>query len=250
MAKQEFDLKLISRLKSLAERNEYKDYLNTLNNALRKVKIKENGEKMLFAPNHLRPDIFIDVSDRNVFVSNKKSFFLRKGVIDRLNKAQEILPKGHHLLLCDLFRTEKDVWKLYRAYSAELKQRENFLSKEEIDIKIRNILAMPDDPAPPGHMTGGAVDVVLADSNKKRIPLKIDYKKLPREKQMFTFCQELPTRIKKKRMILYEAMIAVGFNNYLREYWHYSYGDAYWAVKRKIKIAVYGIPKENFFEKI
>jgi D-alanyl-D-alanine dipeptidase len=46
-------------------------------------------------------------------------------------------------------------------------------------------------------------------------------------------------------MILYNAMIKVGFSNISREYWHYSYGDGNWASKRKKKIAIYGIPKIN-----
>lgn len=33
--------------------------------------------------------------------------------------------------------------------------------------------------------------------------------------------------------------------SYSREYWHYSYGDAYWAVRRKNKVAIYGIPQEK-----
>ena len=49
--------------------------------------------------------------------------------------------------------------------------------------------------------------------------------------------------IKNNRKVLVEAMASAGFRNYAREYWHYSYGDAYWAVRRKEKVAIYGIPK-------
>jgi D-alanyl-D-alanine dipeptidase len=44
-------------------------------------------------------------------------------------------------------------------------------------------------------------------------------------------------------MILYKVMIKAGFSNFFREYWHYSYGDGYWAMKRKKKISIYNIPK-------
>jgi D-alanyl-D-alanine dipeptidase len=46
-------------------------------------------------------------------------------------------------------------------------------------------------------------------------------------------------------MILYKALTRVGFSNFFKEYWHYSYGDGYWALKHMKKISFYGIPKIN-----
>ena len=65
---------------------------------------------------------------------------------------------------------------------------------------------------------------------------------MPRKLQAPTFCDGLPDELVQRRRLLYGALTAQGFHNYSREYWHYSYGDAYWAVRRKDKTAIYGIP--------
>ena len=247
----ELDIKLINRLKKLGEENKYKEYLDLLNENLEKVEIRESGEKLLYLPKHLSEKIFLSFSDSDYTkAQNKKRLFLRKAVIDKLNWAQKLLPKGFHLLVNDAFRTEEMVLRLYKKYFKKGKEQNPKMSEKEIDIWLRNLLAMPDDPVPPGHMTGGAVDVVLADSKGKKISLIADYNIIPKEEQKFTFCPAMPNSIKKRRKILYDALKRVGFNNYFREYWHYSYGDPYWAVRRKNKTAIYGIPKKELFEKI
>jgi D-alanyl-D-alanine dipeptidase len=109
-----------------------------------------------------------------------------------------------------------------------LKLKRSDLTDREIDIEVRNKIAMPDDLVPPGHMTGGAVDVVLGDDNGNFIPTRIigtDFINDPNHQ--YTFCKNLPKEMYRNRMILYKVMIKAGFSNFFREYWHYSYGDGY-----------------------
>lgn len=243
----EWDIELIKKLENLGKQNKYKEYLNTIDEAFERVEIHDNGEKMLYLPKHLPKTMFLNPDKE---ASKLQLFYLREGIIERLKRAQKKLPNGYHLWLANTTRTEKIVLKLYNKYIKEVKKNEPRLSNEEADLKIRNILAMPDDKIPPGHMTGGALDVILADDNGKKIPMKVSYEKISREVQSFTFYDKLPKEIKKNRKILYDIMIKVGFQNYFREFWHYSYGDAYWAVRRKNKIAVYGIPPKKLWEEV
>lgn len=250
----ELDTELIEQLQKLGEENKYQEYLDLLNKNLEKVEIKECNEELLYLPKHLSKEIFIKPFDpeKIIEVENKEEYrnklFLRKTIVGWLNHAQTLLPTGYHLFIMDPLRTEKMVWKLYRKYFDKKKKENPELSDKEIDLWLRNLLAMPDDPVPPGHMTGGAVDVLLADNEGKEIPLEIDPKIISKENQKFTFCPDLPKEIKEKRKILYGALTKVGFHNYFREYWHYSYGDPYWAVRRKNKTAIYGIPNKELFE--
>lgn len=252
----ELDIELIEQLRNLGKKNKFQEYLDLLNKNLEKVKIEECNEQLLYLPRHLSRDIFIKPFDpeKVIEVENEKEYknklFLRKTIVEWLNDAQTLLPKGYHLLIMDPLRTEDMVWKLYKKYFEKRKKENPELSDKEIDLWLRNLLAMSDDPVPPGHMTGGAVDVILADDQGKPIPMKIDYKIIPKENQKFTFCPGLPEEIIEKRKILYDTLTKVGFHNYFREYWHYSYGDPYWAVRRKNKIAIYGIPKKRLLEKI
>jgi len=253
MPKEKFDIKLIKKRQKLAYEGKYREYLAVINKALKKVKIEECNERMVFLPKHLRRDIFIKLVDLRIRAEDKKRLFLREGLIRRLNEAQKLLPKGYHLLIRDVFRTESMVWKIYKIYLKDLKGAEPNLSDKKAEIRVRNFVAMPDDPTPPGHMTGGAVDVVLANDKKEKINLNISESEesiIAEAEQAVTFHPKLPKKISKKRKILYDAMTKAGFRNYFREYWHYSYGDPYWAVERKEKIAIYGVPPRKLFEKI
>lgn len=251
----ELDIELIEKLQNLGKENKFQEYLDLLNKNLEKVKIEECYEQLLYLPKHLSKDIFIKPfnSEKVIEVENEKEYrdklFLRKTIVERLNDAQNILPKDYHLLIVDPLRTENMVWKLYKRYFEKAKKEKPELSDKKIDLWLRNFLAMPDDPVPPGHMTGGAVDIILANNEGQPIPMEIDYKIIPKEKQGFTFCQGLPKEIEENRKILHDTLTKIGFHNYFREYWHYSYGDPYWAVRRKNKTAIYGIPKKELFEK-
>jgi D-alanyl-D-alanine dipeptidase len=54
------------------------------------------------------------------------------------------------------------------------------------------------------------------------------------------------------RNVLRHAMTTAGFVNYPSEWWHWSYGDRYWAVVRQQPNAIYGPVEESdlaFIEK-
>lgn len=242
------DYDFINRLRKFGDENNYQEYLKILNKELELVKVLDNGEKMLPLEKYLSPEIFTnDLSDLKIEIDNEKRLYLRKTIIDKLNEAQGRLPKGFHLTIRDAFRPEDVVWKLYDRYMAILKEREPGTSEKEADIKIRNIIAMPDDLVPPGHSTGGAVDIVLAGDDGKRLLFEVDEKLISRELQMVTSFNNLPPEILQNRKILFDTLTGVGFQNYFREYWHYSYGDPYWAVRRKDKTAIYGLPTNEIF---
>jgi D-alanyl-D-alanine dipeptidase len=242
------DYDFINRLRKLGDENNYKEYLEVLNKELESVKILDNGERMLSLKKYLSPEIFThDLSDLKIEADNERRLYLRKTIVEKLNDGQKKLPKGLHLTIRDAFRPEDVVWKLYDRYMAMLKEREPGISEREADIKIRNIIAMPDDLVPPGHSTGGAVDIVLAGDDGKRLLFEVDEKLISRDIQMVTSFNELPPEILQNRKILFDTLTSVGFQNYFREYWHYSYGDPYWGVRRKDKTAIYGLPSKEIF---
>jgi D-alanyl-D-alanine dipeptidase len=43
------------------------------------------------------------------------------------------------------------------------------------------------------------------------------------------------------RLLLHDSMIAAGFSNCRDEWWHYSYGDAGWAVRSGMSECFYGL---------
>lgn len=55
-----------------------------------------------------------------------------------------------------------------------------------------------------------------------------------------THCNDISTDAKKNRQLLLGVMEAHGFINYPTEWWHFSYGDRYWAYHQSLKQAMYG----------
>lgn len=247
----EIDSVFIKKLLALGKANKFKEYLDLLHKGLSKVTVQESNEPMLSLKNHLHKKIVIDLAKLPIELSEKEQhsrLYLRRSVIEKLNRVQEKLPDGLRLMIRDPFRSKDVVTKLYGAYMKRV-MKERGLDKHAADLYVRNILALPDDPVTPGHMTGGAVDVVLALPDGSRAPMTVDTKIIPWERQMLTDCPGLPDEALRYRRLLKSAMRQEGFHNYFREYWHYSWGDAYFAVRRKKKVACYGIPPPKLFVK-
>ena len=85
-----------------------------------------------------------------------------------------------------------------------------------------------DQKAPPGHCTGGAVDVHLLDPDGNALDMIA-----PTEgwQAVDTFSDKISPEAKANRMRMVEAMLGAGFSNCRDEYWHYSWGDSGWAVR-------------------
>jgi D-alanyl-D-alanine dipeptidase len=88
-------------------------------------------------------------------------------------------------------------------------------------------------------MTGGAIDVRLINENGKRLPMIS--RKLTYEENCLPVHNKLPEHLKRNRKIMVDALSAVGLSNNVHEYWHWSYGDYYWAKREGRKKAIYGV---------
>jgi D-alanyl-D-alanine dipeptidase len=101
----------------------------------------------------------------------------------------------------------------------------------------------PDVPkAPPGHCTGGAVDVGLLDAEGNAM----DVTSVSREgaDAQPTYALYLTPEAKANRSLLITAMSGANFSNCYDEWWHWSYGDCAWAVRLGYPEALYGWVRE------
>jgi D-alanyl-D-alanine dipeptidase len=94
-----------------------------------------------------------------------------------------------------------------------------------------------DQPAPPGHCTGAAVDVILLGPSGRPVDMTSPGK---RWHTAATWHPGLTPAAKRNRMIMVEAMLGAGFSNCRDEYWHYSWGDSAWAVRTGETTCPYG----------
>ena len=55
-----------------------------------------------------------------------------------------------------------------------------------------------------------------------------------------THCTKVSKPAQENRELLFNVMEAQGFVNYPTEWWHFSYGDRYWAYHQQQDYAIYG----------
>lgn len=99
----------------------------------------------------------------------------------------------------------------------------------------------------PPHSTGGAVDIEIVD--KDGLPLDFgmklsDWNVVPPDLCATQF-DEITDAAASNRRLLVETLLAEGFVNYPREWWHFSYGDQYWAFSSASAQALYGTVQES-----
>ncbi|GIV20002.1 MAG: D-alanyl-D-alanine dipeptidase [Armatimonadota bacterium] len=196
--------------------------------ALNRVPLRECGE----------PLVDIRKACPKVRVARKCIPFLRATVAEMLNHAQELLPAGYQLRVTTAYRTLEMQREHYEGYFHQLREKHPEWSYATLRRMTNRFFAPVDQKAPPGHCTGGAVDVQLLSASGKPLDVTSPY----------TGWQAAPTWIEgltpeahRNRMILVEAMLGAGFSNCRDEFWHYSYGDAAWAVRVGAPYCIYGL---------
>ena len=77
--------------------------------------------------------------------------------------------------------------------------------------------------------------------------LGTEYNAVPHDTNNATFLDSnnISDEAKVNRMILIETMVSAGFVCYPSEWWHWSYGDKYWAYTQKENHAIYSVIEEE-----
>jgi D-alanyl-D-alanine dipeptidase len=164
--------------------------------------------------------------------------FLRLTVAEMLNRAQASFPSGYRLRVTTALRTLDMQQALYDAYFQQLRERHPEWSHASLRRATNRFLAPADQKAPPGHTTGGAVDVQLLSAGGRLLDLISPYEGWAAAP---TWIEGLTARARRNRMLIVEAMLQAGFSNCKDEYWHYSFGDAAWAVRTGASFCFYGL---------
>jgi len=163
--------------------------------------------------------------------------YLRQTVAEMLERAAKTLPPGRKLGVIDAWRPFERQVKIYDWMWKALHEARPDVPYATARRMVCRFVAPVDQPAPPGHCTGAAVDVNLLDDNYKIIDVMSPFARL-RGAPTYTF--GLTSEAQTNRFLLYEAMVGAGFSNCRDEWWHYSYGDAGWAVRLGLDTCVYG----------
>ncbi len=198
------------------------------------VPVRECGERLV----DVRRDSPLLVDERKQD-SAGASAHLREGVLDRLLKAQGSLPIGLRLLFVEGYRPPSLQRHYFDEYSARLRADHPEWSAEEVRSAASRYVSPP-EIAP--HSAGAAVDLTLADADGRELDLGTCLNASPEESAgaCFTQAENISDEARSHRDILDKALTAAGLVNYPTEWWHWSYGDRYWALMTGSQTAHYG----------
>ena len=183
--------------------------------------------------------LFIDLSRENVQKKSAHISLVRKTIGEMLLKAQNILPSEYKLMIKEGHRDIETQRELFDEYIDFLKKEFPNLSEEELYKKASAYVAPPEIVPP--HSTGGAIDLTLMTKDGKEIDMGTRFNADPEDSDFSNYTNAVvPEDIREKRQMLKNAMENVGFVNYPTEWWHWSYGDRYWAFIKGKPFALYG----------
>ena len=167
----------------------------------------------------------------------EKQCFVRQDVYKRLMEAAKMLPDGYKFKILDAWRPFALQKELYEKYAEEIikeYQLEN-CSENQRNAVICKFVSDPveDRIIPPVHTTGGAIDLTIIDANGMELDMGSAFDEFSDRTFTNYYEKEINSKIRDNRRMLYNIMIKAGFTNLPSEWWHYDYGDRFWAYYKK-----------------
>lgn len=92
------------------------------------------------------------------------------------------------------------------------------------------------------HSTGGAVDLTLCTEDGVELDLgtAVDATPEASDNACFTDAPAVSAVARRRRRVMGDALRTAGLVNYPTEWWHWSYGDRYWALMTGASHTRYG----------
>lgn len=179
--------------------------------------------------------------------NNTNYTYMRKTVYEKLKEADAKLPKGMHFCLYEGYRSLRLQKMIFEEQYKNVKSRHPDWSLTDIFNEttklVSPVINQDGSKNIPPHSTGAAIDVYLIDDHGKPLAMGIHPKDWMKDKDgllSLTHSKIISDEAKTNRHTMSNVLNDVGFVNYPTEYWHWSYGDRYWAFVKKQPFAIYG----------
>jgi zinc D-Ala-D-Ala dipeptidase len=197
------------------------------------IPVRDNGEELA------------DVRDHGLRVSAFRAdgagYFahVRAGLVPRLLRAADALPGGLQLLFIEGYRPPALQRHYFDEYLSSLRAADPDSDEERLQMLASRYVS------PPGiapHSVGAAIDLTLCTDCGQELNLGTPVNASPEESAgaCYTHHPSVNGEARRNRATLAKALRAGGFINYPTEWWHWSYGDRYWAMATGALCAIYG----------
>lgn len=202
------------------------------------IKVKANNEPLMIIDPKIIPCGYLkNMSDMKKLFKNK--IIVRKRVYKKLIKAQKDLKKinpSFSLYITYGYRSPAIQTRLFLKQLTRISCLKFFPNPFELYEEVHRFIAVP---TVAGHPTGGAVDVLIDNADRKRF---LDFGSKIYDfstKKCYAFFPNISKQAKNNRLLLRKIMLENGFASFDGEWWHFSYGDREWACYYKKKNAIY-----------
>jgi len=164
---------------------------------------------------------------------------VRAEVLNRMVRAHRSLPAGWRLVLVEGWRPATLQQRYLDDYGAHLGRRYPDTDSDRLVRHARRVVPPP-DLAP--HVTGGAVDVTLVTATGALAWMGTEINAFPEDcdDACRTDASNISAAALGYRTLLQRAMSRAGFVNDPDKWWHWSFGDRYWAMRVGEPAARYG----------
>lgn len=201
--------------------------------------IEDSGEALVDLGNYFsEAGIRIELASVSPAPYNNP-MYLRLGAAQRLVRAATQLQQYHEhysFKVTDSFRPLELQKKYFEEIKQQIAQKEQ-LEGEALWKRVTQFIADP-DLCPP-HSTGGAIDLTIVNTTTNtEIDMGTPVDTI--DDRANTWTEHITREQKINRTLLFDVMTEAGFVNLASEWWHYSYGDGYWAAFYEQEAALYG----------
>ncbi len=190
------------------------------------VPVSEASEKI-----HIYPYYFL-----NGLPGAENECYLRKEVLEKLLEASQLLPEGISFVILDGWRSYETQRAIYDQTKRDL-ENEGFTGME-LEQELYKYVATPtkDITNPSPHLSGGAVDLTIADQ-QGWLPMGSEFDEFHERSQLDWFEKKADlsseeTEFLNNRRVLKNVMLKVGFISNAEEWWHFEYATKAWAQKK------------------
>ena len=202
------------------------------------ILIQENGDPLVDLSTYpfiLEPQYY------NRGLSDSATLFARKSVADKLIRIQDQLEEMA-FKIWDPWRSREVQNNIYQIIWKDLQAGHPDWDDEKLRFEVGVFATAATDPnIIPPHATGGAVDLTLVDSDGRELSMGTGFDHFGPEAQMFYFDNIEPiAEISANRRLLRDAMLEEDFSYYNDEWWHFDYGNQFWAALKGYEVAIYG----------